>query len=175
MVFRSYTELIRKLFNAYQCGPPTGLTQPSPWSGVDHSVSRLPILTDRHFRLGFPSAPLLESLALPVKVTRRIIMQKARRHPVGLRPLVGNWFQVLFHSPVRGSFHLSLTVLCAIGLSRVFSLAGWSRPVRPGFLVSGVTQDPTRLPSTSPTGVSPSLPHTSICFESSPSCHAVVL
>ena len=89
-------------------------------------------------------------------------MQKARRYPVGLRPLVGNWFQVLFHSPVRGSFHLSLTVLCAIGLSRVFSLTGWSPPIRPGFLVSGVTQDSARLHLTSPTGLSPSMVHTSI-------------
>ena len=40
-------------------------------------------------------------------------MQKARRHTLKrvLRPLVGARFQELFHSPVRGSFHLSLTVL----------------------------------------------------------------
>ena len=39
-------------------------------------------------------------------------MQKARRHATWtLRPLVSTQFQVLFHSPVRGSFHLSLTVL----------------------------------------------------------------
>ena len=39
-------------------------------------------------------------------------MQKARRHPLkGLRPLVSAQFQVLFHPPVRGAFHLSLTVL----------------------------------------------------------------
>ena len=38
-------------------------------------------------------------------------MQKARRRPYGLRPLVDARFQVLFHSPVRGAFHLSLTVL----------------------------------------------------------------
>ena len=39
-------------------------------------------------------------------------MQKARRHPsAGLRPLVGGRFQGLFHSPARGAFHLSLTVL----------------------------------------------------------------
>ena len=102
-------------------------------------------------------------------------MQKARRHPVGLRPLVGNWFQVLFHSPVRGAFHLSLTVLCAIGLSRVFSLTGWSPLIRPGFLVSGVTQDTAGLRFTSHTGVSPSLPHTSICFRSFRSCRVAVL
>ena len=39
-------------------------------------------------------------------------MQKARRHGTEpLRPLVGIWFQGLLHSSVRGSFHLSLTVL----------------------------------------------------------------
>ena len=39
-------------------------------------------------------------------------MQKARRHhKKWLRPLVGAWFQELFHSPRRGAFHLSLTVL----------------------------------------------------------------
>ena len=50
-------------------------------------------------------------LTLPAKATRRFIMQKARRHPCGLRPLVGARFQVLFHSSVRSAFHLSLTVL----------------------------------------------------------------
>ena len=39
-------------------------------------------------------------------------MQKARRHILTmLRPLVGRRVQGLFHSPARGSFHLSLTVL----------------------------------------------------------------
>ena len=38
-------------------------------------------------------------------------MQKARRHPVGLRLFVGVRFQVLFHSLMQGAFHLSLTVL----------------------------------------------------------------
>ena len=39
-------------------------------------------------------------------------MQKARRHCIKqLRPLVGARVQDLFHSPARGSFHLSLTVL----------------------------------------------------------------
>ena len=38
-------------------------------------------------------------------------MQKARRHSCELRPLVGARFQVLFHSSIRSTFHLSLTVL----------------------------------------------------------------
>ena len=62
-------------------------------------------------RLAFATAPDLKSLTLLVKVTRRLIMQKARRHPYGLRPLVSVWFQDLFHSVIHGSFHLSLTVL----------------------------------------------------------------
>ena len=51
-------------------------------------------------------------LTLPVTATRRFIMQKARRHTIKmLRPLVGVWFQDLFHSSARSAFHLSLTVL----------------------------------------------------------------
>ena len=51
------------------------------------------------FRLAFASAPPQNGLTLLTTVSRRIIMQKARRHPgrcrpYGLRPLVGMWFQV---------------------------------------------------------------------------------
>ena len=76
-------------------------------------------------------------------------MQKARRHtPKGaLRPLVSTWFQGLFHSSVRGSFHLSLTVLVHYrSLWKVFSLGGWSRRFHARFLVSRATQDTGRLP-----------------------------
>ena len=51
-------------------------------------------------------------------------------------------FQVLFHSPRRGSFHLSLTVLVHYRSQTVFSLAGWSRLLPAGFHVSRGTQDP---------------------------------
>ena len=63
------------------------------------------------FRLAFALDPPLNGLTMLATVTRRLIMQKARRHPKGLRPLVGVWFQDLFHSLIQGSFHLSLTVL----------------------------------------------------------------
>ena len=82
---------------------------------------------DKGRSLGFASAvtdyaPISDSLSLrlrasshlasPVAATRRFIMQKARRHTIKvLRPLVGAWFQELFHSAARGAFHLSLTVL----------------------------------------------------------------
>ena len=51
-------------------------------------------------------------LTLPTTATRRFIMQKARSHSTRLLlPLVGRRVQDLLHSSVRGSFHLSLTVL----------------------------------------------------------------
>jgi hypothetical protein len=60
-----------------------------------------------------------DCLNRPPRVTRRIILQKARRQPalkrLGLRLHVSRRFQGLFHSPRRGAFHRSLTVLCAIG------------------------------------------------------------
>ena len=67
-------------------------------------------------------------------------MQKARRRPFGLRPLVNERFQVLFHSPVRGASHLSLTVLVHYRSSRIFSLAAWSPQIQTGFHVSRPTQ-----------------------------------
>ena len=66
------------------------------------------------FRLAFASDSPLNGLTMLATVTRRLIMQKARRHTEtssALRPLVSVWFQVLFHSFIQGSFHLSLTVL----------------------------------------------------------------
>ena len=46
-------------------------------------------------------------------------MQKARGHGIApLPPLVGVQFQVLFHPPVRSTFHLSLTVLVHYRSSR---------------------------------------------------------
>ena len=58
--------------------------------------------------------------------------------------------------PSRGSFHLSLTVLCSIGHQVVFSLGGWSPRLPAGFLVSCGTPDTRRLTITSPTGLLPS-------------------
>ena len=63
------------------------------------------------FRLAFAADSPQNGLTMLTTVTRRLIMQKARRHPEGLRPLVSVWFQDLFHSVIHGSFHLSLTVL----------------------------------------------------------------
>ena len=53
-----------------------------------------------HLRLGFPSAPRLERLTLPVSVTRRTVLQKVRGYTYKVLPqFVSTGFQVLFHSP----------------------------------------------------------------------------
>ena len=79
-------------------------------------------------RLGFPAAPGLQTLNLPANVTRRFILQKARRHPVprdiGLRLLVGDWFQVLFHSPPGVLFTFPSRYWFTIGHHRYLALDG---------------------------------------------------
>ena len=52
------------------------------------------------FRLGFPSAPDLQSLTSLHTVTRRSVLQKVRGRTLIVLPLLVNiGFQVLFHSP----------------------------------------------------------------------------
>ena len=104
------------------------------------------------FRLAFSSAPEQNSLTLLMTVSRRIIMQKARRHPVladiGLRPLVGMWFQV-HYPPLIGVLPIFRSRYCyAIGRQRVLSLTGWTPWIQTAFHVHGFTQVPN--PSLSP-------------------------
>lgn len=66
---------------------------------------------------------------------------------MGLRPLVGIRFQVLFHSPNRGSFHLSLALLFAIGHQVVLSLARWAALLHARFHGTGATRELRRRPT----------------------------
>ena len=122
-------------FGEYELSPSLISLSPPP-SGHPEAFQRLLVRSSRWCypsfnllkgrSLGFASTPsdytpcsdslslrlqISRSLTLPEKVTRRFIMQKARRHYCELRPLVGAWFQELFHSSVRSAFHLSFTVL----------------------------------------------------------------
>ena len=102
--------------------------------------------------------PVFSRLTLPVTATRRLIMQKARRHQTNwLRPLVSARFQGLF-TPLFGVlFTFPSRYWFTIGLSVVFSLGGWCRRIQRGFHRSPPTQDAlTSLPGT-PTGLSPAL------------------
>ena len=74
---------------------------------------------------------------------------------IALPLLVGVWFQVLFHSPRRGSFHLSLTVLVHYRSSKVFSLGRWSSQLHTELACSVLLRIPTSIQPISGTGLSP--------------------
>ncbi len=116
-------------------------TSTCPW--IDHSVSRLPRLTIALLRLAFAMLPYLKYLGCQTGVTRRLIMQKARRHQSEdqLRPLVSVRFQGLFTPLLRVLFTFPLRYWFAIGLSVVFRLSGWCRQIQTGFLQPRPTQD----------------------------------
>ena len=100
MEFLPYPHLIPTLFNGCGFGPPLPFTAASTWTWIDHPVSGLPSLTLALLRLGFPAAPVLKTLTLPVSATRRTVLQKVRgRAYKALPQLVDTGFQVLFHSP----------------------------------------------------------------------------
>ena len=110
-------------------------------------------------RLGFPTASQLNCLTLLATITRRFILQKARRHAsCALRLLVSIRFQVLFHSPPGVLFTFPSRYWFTIGRQGVFSLRGWSPQIPTGFHVSRGTWDTLRSSALSPTGVLPPMP-----------------
>ena len=117
------------------------------------------------FRLAFATAPSVTDLTLPLRLTRWLILQKARRHTLSrdeprtivLRPFVGTRFQVLFHSPHRGSFHLSFTVLVRYRSSNVFSLGRWTSRIPARLACPAVLRCFAGVYSVSYTGLSPSM------------------
>ena len=120
LAFHPYPQLLRAFCNRHRFGPSRPVTGAAAWPWVAHTVSGLPGATGALFTLGFPRAPAIPALARPLSVTRRVILQKARDHRAARSSLRLSLhgrgrFQALFHSPRRGAFHRSLTVLCAIG------------------------------------------------------------
>ena len=74
-------------------------------------------------------------------LTRRLILQKARRHPARLRRIVGERFQVLFHSPPGVLFTIPSRYLSAIGHQEVFRLTRWSWQIHGRFQGSAATRE----------------------------------
>ena len=75
-------------------------------------------------------------------------MQKARRHPgiaaIGLRPLVGMWFQVQY-PPLTGVLPIFRSRYSfTIGRQRVLSLGRWTSRIQTRFHVTGFTRGHTR-------------------------------
>ena len=111
LAFHSYPQLIAYFCNSRAFGPPVSITSPSPWTWIDRPASGL-----------FPATktPYSDSVSLRLPYSVRLATEnnslthytKGTPSPLaGLRLLVRTRFQVLFHSPLRGSFRLSLTVL----------------------------------------------------------------
>ena len=110
----------------------------------------------------------LRPLSLQLTVSRRIIMQKARRHPaLRHRATTACKWSVSgsVSLPARGSFQFSLALLCTVGLSGVFRLGAWSPRIHAGFHESCVTQVPARACFATRTGLSPSLVRRSRRFD----------
>ena len=123
-------------------GPPQRFTIASTCSWLGHQVSGLRHDTLRSFqtRFRFGSAPLTLNLAShrnsPAHSTKG-----TTSHAYGALSACKLTVSGSLSLPSRGSFHLSLTVLFAIGHMVVFSLTGWSPCLPSGFLVSRRTPD----------------------------------
>jgi|LFRM01.1.fsa_nt_gb hypothetical protein len=79
LAFHPYPQLIPRFFNNGGFGPPRNFTSVSSWPWIDHLVSGLQHGTIfALFRLGFPTAPDLQSLTSHHITTRRSVLQKVR-------------------------------------------------------------------------------------------------
>ena len=114
--FLPYPRLIATLFNGCAFGPPLPLTAASAWAWIDHPVSGLHWLTRRPLQTWFPygSAPPALNLASRCSSPDRSTKStRSRTH--GGPTACGHRVSGSLSLPSRGSFHLSFTVLCAIG------------------------------------------------------------
>lgn len=110
--FLRYPHLIPEFFNIRGFGPPVRVTAPSPWTGVDHTVSGLrPRTTIALFRLAFAAASALR-LNLARERNSPVHSTKGTPSPID-RALTSCKHTVSGSLSLRsrGSFHLSLTVL----------------------------------------------------------------
>ena len=133
MAFHPYPQLIRALCNVQRFGPSRDITLASTWPWVAHPVSCLLPATKRPIQTRFRYGSAYYWLNLATESNSPAHSPKGtpsrgqpKRVATALRLIVGTRFQVLFHSPHRGSFHLSLTVLVHYRSSGVFSLGRWA-------------------------------------------------
>ena len=150
--FLRYPHLIPAFFNRRGFGPPWDFTPTSTWTWIGRLVSGLRHATIRPIKTRFPfgSSTLCLNLATqrnsPVRSTKST-RSHLDRAPSACKHRVSGTLSL----PSRGTFHLSLTVLFAIGHQVVFSLGGWSPRLPTGFLVSCGTLDSRLFQNISPT------------------------
>ena len=171
MAYHPYPQLIPHFCNSEGFGPPRAVRLASPWPWVDHPVSclipatRRPIQTRFRYGFGCRSLNLATEINSPAHSPKGTPSGLAAHHPVSrghrpllaLRLLVGARFQVLFHSPNRGAFHLSLTVLVHYRSPSVFSLGEWAPRIPTGLACPVVLRNTAGVEPLSPTGLVPSV------------------
>jgi hypothetical protein len=103
-------------------------------------------------RLAFATAPTVSVLTSPLRSNSLAHSPKGTPSHIPatevagivLRLVVGSRFQVLFHSPHWGAFHLSLTVLVHYRSSNVFSLGKWTSQIPTGLACPVVLRNKRR-------------------------------
>ena len=145
------------------------LASPCPW--VAHPVSGLIPATIRPIQTRFRYGYGCNSLNLATEINSQahsprgtlsgiagnICISTALNPLLALQLFVGFRFQVLFHSPNRGTFHLSLTVLVHYRSPNVFSLGKWTSQIPAGLACPAVLRYLAEDDQFSHTGLSPSL------------------
>ena len=114
--FLPYPHLIPTLFNGCGFGPPLSFTTTSTWTWIDHPVSGLRILTLRPIKTWYPfgSVPVALNLA-SIRNSPDRSTKSTRSHSYGASTACKHRVSGSLSLPSRGPFHLSFTVLCAIG------------------------------------------------------------
>ena len=114
--FLRYPHLISTFFNRCEFGPPPPFTAASTWTWVGHPVSGLCLLTGRPIKTWFPfgSTPIVLNLASRRNSPDRST-KSTRLYPDDTSTACKHRVSGSLSLPSRGPFHLSFTVLCAIG------------------------------------------------------------
>ena len=157
MAFHPYPQVIAAVFNRRAFGPPRGLTPASACPRIAHPASRPRRGTQvALLRLAFAPAPF--RLTSPRASDSLAHSTKGTPSQLKVAPTArGRTVSGTVSLPSRGAFHLSFTVLYAIGHWVVFRVGGWSPRIPTRFHVSGRTLDPAQLSPFSPTWFSHSL------------------
>ncbi len=109
------------------------VTALSPCPCVAHPVSCLIDATPRPIQTRFRFASGCHCLKLATSINLLAHSPKGTLSDCYiLQPVVSTRFQILFHSPRRGSFHLSLTVLLHYRSPSVFRLGRWTAQFHTG-------------------------------------------
>ena len=155
--FLRYPQVIPILFNAHRFGPPRCLTTASACSWIGHPVSGLLHATLALFRLGFPAAPVLNTLTSLHKRNSlaRSSISTTSYSLIVLSPFVNAGFQVLFHSPPGVLFTFPSRYSFAIGQTGIFRLTQRSGRIRTGFHGTRATWE-TRSADHARSGTGPS-------------------